>query len=87
GEQISKLLKEKDEAVSAVGTLGEEKTRLENDVNDLQLYVATQYDEGFSYALEQVKMIFPDLDAGHLSEADAMNRIVDGKLVPYTPPQ
>ncbi|PNX54560.1 hypothetical protein L195_g048180, partial [Trifolium pratense] len=31
--------------------------------------------------------LFPDLDAGRLGEADAMNRIVDGKLVPYTPPQ
>ncbi|PNX68734.1 hypothetical protein L195_g064116, partial [Trifolium pratense] len=27
------------------------------------------------------------LDAKRLGEADAMNQIVDGKLVPYVPPQ
>ncbi|PNX66078.1 hypothetical protein L195_g062886, partial [Trifolium pratense] len=63
GEQISKLVKEKDETVSAAETLGEEKTRLENEVHDLQLYAATQYDEGFSFAMKQVKVLFPDLDA------------------------
>ncbi|CAJ2679406.1 unnamed protein product [Trifolium pratense] len=85
-EMISKLSKEKDAAVFSVGTLGEEKERLETDVNGLQLYAANQYEEGFAYALEQVKLLFPDLDAKRLSDADAMNQIIDGKLVPYVPP-
>ncbi|CAJ2679794.1 unnamed protein product [Trifolium pratense] len=86
-EKISKLSKERDEAVFSAGTLGDEKTRLENDVTELQLYAANQYDEGFSFAIEQVKLLFPDLDAGRLGEADAMNRIVDGKLILYVPPE
>ncbi|PNX57828.1 hypothetical protein L195_g050602 [Trifolium pratense] len=85
-EKISKLVTERDEAVLSAGTLGEEKARLETDVTELQLYAATQYDEGFSFALEQIKLLFPDLDAERLGEADAMNQIVDGKLVPYIPP-
>ncbi|PNX56814.1 hypothetical protein L195_g058390, partial [Trifolium pratense] len=86
-EKLSKLSKEKDEAVLSVGTLADEKARLESDVTELQLYAANQYDEGFSFAIEQVKLLFPDLDAERLGEADAMNQIVDGKLVPYVPPQ
>ncbi|PNX64867.1 hypothetical protein L195_g054242, partial [Trifolium pratense] len=86
-EKISKLSKEKDEAVLSVGTLADEKARLENDITELQLCAANQYDEGFSFAIEQVKLLFPDLDAGRLGEADAMKQIVDGKLVPYVPPQ
>ncbi|CAJ2665140.1 unnamed protein product [Trifolium pratense] len=85
-EMISKLSKEKDAAVFSVGTLGEEKERLETDVKELQLYAANQYEEGFAYALEQVKLLFPDLDAKRLAETDAMNQIIDGKLVPYVPP-
>ncbi|CAJ2653460.1 unnamed protein product [Trifolium pratense] len=85
-EMISKLSKEKDAAVFSVGTLGEEKERLETDVKELQLYAANQYEEGFAYALEQVKLLFSDLDAKRLAEIDAMNQIIDGKLVPYVPP-
>ncbi|MCH98401.1 hypothetical protein A2U01_0019403, partial [Trifolium medium] len=86
-EKMNKLLEEKKEAESAAESLGEEKTRLENDIYDLQLSAALQYDEGFSFALEQVKILFPDLDAECLGEADAMKKIVDGKLVPYVLPE
>ncbi|MCI89424.1 hypothetical protein A2U01_0110713, partial [Trifolium medium] len=40
---------------------------------------------GFQFALEQLKIAFPDLDESKLSELDALNRIVDGKLVPFVP--
>ncbi|XP_045791856.1 intracellular protein transport protein USO1-like [Trifolium pratense] len=86
-EKLSKLSKEKNEAVLSIGTLADEKARLENDINELQLCAANQYDEGFAFAIEQVKLLFPDLDAERLGEADAMKQIVDGKLVPYVPPQ
>ncbi|MCI94597.1 hypothetical protein A2U01_0115895, partial [Trifolium medium] len=46
-----------------------------------------QYEDGFNFALEQVRLVFPDLDDARLGEVDAMNQIVDGKLVPYTPPE
>ncbi|MCI81292.1 hypothetical protein A2U01_0102565, partial [Trifolium medium] len=45
-----------------------------------------QYDEVFLFALDQVKVLFPDLDEQRLAEADAMKNIEDGKLVAYVPP-
>ncbi|MCI54140.1 hypothetical protein A2U01_0075388, partial [Trifolium medium] len=44
GERISKLTKEKEEAVSTAEALGKEKTQLESDIHDLQLSAALQYD-------------------------------------------
>ncbi|MCI12119.1 hypothetical protein A2U01_0033222 [Trifolium medium] len=70
--------------MSALETLKQEKTRLESDVGALQASVAAQYEDIFNYALEQVKLLFPDLDEKRLSEADALNQMVDGKLVPFT---
>ncbi|MCI72195.1 hypothetical protein A2U01_0093458, partial [Trifolium medium] len=34
---------------------------------------------------EQLRIVFPDLDESKLGELDALNKIVDGKLVPFTP--
>ncbi|MCI82194.1 hypothetical protein A2U01_0103468, partial [Trifolium medium] len=45
--------------------------------------MAARYEDGFRYALEQVRISFPDLDAEPLGEADALNQIVDGRLVPF----
>ncbi|MCI86733.1 hypothetical protein A2U01_0108014, partial [Trifolium medium] len=56
---ISCLTKEKNEAVSDLEVLKDEKASLEEDVKSLQDFVAAQYEEGFQYALEQVKVIFP----------------------------
>jgi hypothetical protein len=44
-----------------------------------------QYDDGFRYVLEQVKVLFPEIDHARLGEADAMLKIDDGKLVPNAP--
>ncbi|MCI75821.1 hypothetical protein A2U01_0097090 [Trifolium medium] len=30
-----------------------------------------------------MKIVFPDLDEAKLGELDALNKIVDGKLVPF----
>jgi hypothetical protein len=35
--------------------------------------------------LDQVKVLFPDIDQQRLGEADALVKIVDEKLVPYAP--
>ncbi|MCI98211.1 hypothetical protein A2U01_0119514, partial [Trifolium medium] len=50
-----------------------------------QMEVGARYDSGFQFAIEQLKIIFPDLDEAKLGELDALNRIVDGKLVPFVP--
>ncbi|MCI31357.1 hypothetical protein A2U01_0052569, partial [Trifolium medium] len=41
--------------------LAEEKAAIEEDINGLQTAVASQYEEGFLFALEQMKVLFPDL--------------------------
>ncbi|MCI29425.1 hypothetical protein A2U01_0050634, partial [Trifolium medium] len=87
GELISKPTKERDEAVSGLGALKQEKTGLEEDVGALQEFVAAQYEDGFRYALEQVKVIFPDIDENRLGEADVLMKIEDGKLVPFSLPE
>jgi hypothetical protein len=51
----------------------------------LEEAVGAQYDVGYSYALDQVKVLFPDIDQARLGEADALMKIVDGKLVAYAP--
>jgi hypothetical protein len=45
--------------------------------------IGAQYDSGFQYALDQVKVLFPNIDQARLGEADAMMKIEGGKLVPY----
>ncbi|MCH97723.1 hypothetical protein A2U01_0018719, partial [Trifolium medium] len=86
GELVFKLTKERDDAVSSLELLKQEKAGLEGYVNTLQESIALQYEDGFRYALEQVKVLFPDIDGERLGEADALNKIEDGKLVPYVPP-
>ncbi|MCI42653.1 hypothetical protein A2U01_0063890 [Trifolium medium] len=47
--------------------------------------VGARYDYGFQFALEQLQIVFPDLDDAKLGELDALNMIVDGKLVLFAP--
>ncbi|MCI68553.1 hypothetical protein A2U01_0089814, partial [Trifolium medium] len=47
--------------------------------------VGARYDFGFQFAIEQLKIVFLNLDEAKLGELDALNRIVDGKLVPFVP--
>ncbi|GAU16312.1 hypothetical protein TSUD_299440 [Trifolium subterraneum] len=55
-------------------------------IEKLELEGASQFDEGFRFSLEQVKVVFPDVDAVKLGELDSVNQIVDGKIVLYVPP-
>ncbi|MCI51060.1 hypothetical protein A2U01_0072304, partial [Trifolium medium] len=41
--------------------LKEEKAVLKGDVSALGLSVAAQYEDGFNFVLEQVRLVFPDL--------------------------
>ncbi|MCI41355.1 hypothetical protein A2U01_0062588 [Trifolium medium] len=54
-------------------------------VEGLQVEVGARYDYGFQFALEQLKIAFPDLDESKLGELGALSKIVDGKLVPFVP--
>jgi hypothetical protein len=65
--------------------LRQEKEEWASEKDNLEDNVGLQYDEGFNYALDQVKVLFPDIDHARLGEADAMLKIDDGKLVPYAP--
>ncbi|MCI79389.1 hypothetical protein A2U01_0100660 [Trifolium medium] len=58
---------------------------MEELVEGLQVEVGARYDTGFQFAIEQLKVVFPDLDEAKLGKLDALNWIVDGKLVPFVP--
>ncbi|GAU39437.1 hypothetical protein TSUD_290030 [Trifolium subterraneum] len=49
-------------------------------VENLELEVVSKYDDGFKFAIDQIKVVFPDLDTIKLGELDSLNQIVDGKL-------
>ncbi|MCI67004.1 hypothetical protein A2U01_0088262, partial [Trifolium medium] len=81
-DKLASLLKEKDEAVSQRDASFKDNAALDELVEGLQMEVGARYDYGFQFAIEQLKIVFPDLDEAKLGELDALNRIVDGKLVP-----
>ncbi|MCI46542.1 hypothetical protein A2U01_0067782, partial [Trifolium medium] len=85
-KEASKLTQERDDAIAVSSGLAEGKAALEKEVEELQVFVGAQYDEGFSFALDQVRVLFPDLDQQRLCEADTMKKIEDGKLVDDTTP-
>ncbi|GAU33299.1 hypothetical protein TSUD_279770 [Trifolium subterraneum] len=82
------------------GELTEEKAKAKTQQEEASLNVealttrieklaidgVSQFDDGFRFALDQVKVAFPDVDAVKLGELDSVNQIVDGKIVPYVPP-
>jgi hypothetical protein len=51
----------------------------------LEEAIGDQYEEGFKFAFDQVKVLFPDIDHGLLGKADVMLTIEGDKLVPHTP--
>ncbi|MCI95145.1 hypothetical protein A2U01_0116443, partial [Trifolium medium] len=67
-------LKEKDDVASHRDALSKEKAALEELVEGLQIEVGARYDTGFQFALEQMKIVFPDLDEAKLGELDALNK-------------
>ncbi|GAU49591.1 hypothetical protein TSUD_407620 [Trifolium subterraneum] len=83
---IASANKERDEAVLQRDQLSKEKDILINKVEGLQVDLGSQYDDGFQFALEQVKIVFLEVYMAMLGELGALNKIVDGKLVLFTPP-
>ncbi|GAU48776.1 hypothetical protein TSUD_406190 [Trifolium subterraneum] len=76
--ELDVAIQGKEEASHKVDTLTAKVDALEMDV-------ASQYDDGFRFALDQVKVAFPDVNAVKLGELDSVNQIVDGKIVAYVP--
>jgi peptidoglycan hydrolase CwlO-like protein len=63
----------------------EEVVELEESNGALKDALGEKYAEGFSAALEQVKVLFPDLDEATLSEVDILKLVEGGKLVSRLP--
>jgi predicted nucleic acid-binding Zn-ribbon protein len=73
-QTLKELTKEKE-------SWAEERKHHDGVVHELKLDQASMFQKGFDLALEQVKILFPDLDADILKEADSLKAIMDGKLV------
>jgi hypothetical protein len=84
-ERIKTLEQENKTALAELETLKEEKAKWGSEKDGLEAMIGEQYDEGFQFALEQVKILFPGLDQDVLGKADAMSTIEGDKLVPYAP--
>jgi hypothetical protein len=59
----------------------EEVVELEESNAALKDALGEKYTEGFAAALEQVKVLFPDLDEATLGQADFLKVVEGGKLV------
>ncbi|GAU25509.1 hypothetical protein TSUD_279940 [Trifolium subterraneum] len=51
----------------------EEVDALATKVGNLELDLGSQYDDGFKYVVEQMKVVFPEVEAAKLGELDALN--------------
>jgi hypothetical protein len=47
--------------------------------------MASKYVAGFQAAIEQVRVLFPEIDGDVLAQADFLKKIEDGKLVSRLP--
>jgi DNA repair exonuclease SbcCD ATPase subunit len=83
--RIATLAKDNEAALTELATLRREKETWESKKEGMEETIGAQYDEGIAYALDQVKVLFPDIDRDLLGKADAMLKIEGDKLVPYAP--
>jgi hypothetical protein len=79
----------RDEEMSALNAATE---RLNGDLKDLEAEndelketMAGKFVDGFQAALEQVKVLFPEIDGDVLAQADFLMKVEDGKLVSRLP--
>jgi hypothetical protein len=84
-ERIKALAKDNEAALSELAILRQEKAKWESEKDGLEATIGEQYEEGFQLALDQVKVLFPDIDKDLLGKADAMLVIDGGKLVSPAP--
>jgi phage host-nuclease inhibitor protein Gam len=68
-----------------VERLSREVKELEDEADDLKEDMEGQYVGGFRSVIEQVQVLFPDIDGDVLAQADFLKKIQDGKLVSRLP--
>jgi hypothetical protein len=79
----------RDEEMSALNAATErlngDLKELEAENDELKESMAGKFVDGFQAALEQVKILFPEIDGDVLAQADFLKRVEDGKLVSRLP--
>jgi phage host-nuclease inhibitor protein Gam len=68
-----------------VERLSREVKELEDEADDLKEDMEGQYVGCFRSVIEQVQVLFPDIDGDVLAQADFLKKIQDGKLVSRLP--
>jgi chromosome segregation ATPase len=79
----------RDEEMSALNAATErlngDLKELEAENDELKEGMAGKFVTGFQAALEQVRVLFPEIDGDVLAQADFLKRVEDGKLVSRLP--
>jgi hypothetical protein len=79
----------RDDEMSALNAAAErlngDLKELEAENDELKEGMAGQFVAGFQAALEQVRVLFPEIDGDVLAQADFLKRVEDGKLVSRLP--
>jgi chromosome segregation ATPase len=70
---------------AAVDRLDGDLKELEDENDELKEAMASKYVAGFQAAIEQVRVLFPEIDGDVLAQADFLKKIEDGKLVSRLP--
>ncbi|MCI12478.1 hypothetical protein A2U01_0033583, partial [Trifolium medium] len=65
--------------------LQEYADELEETNSSLKENMADKYVDGFWFAIDQVNVLFPDIDQEILAQADVMKKIEDRKLISRIP--
>jgi hypothetical protein len=84
-EEISTLAKDNETALTELATLKQEKAEWAYEKEGLEEAIGDQYGEGFKFALDQIKVLFPDIDRNLMGKADVMLKIEGDKLAPHAP--
>jgi hypothetical protein len=58
---------------------------LEEENDGLKEAMAGQFVSGFQSAIEQVRVLFPDIDSDTLAQVDFLKKVEEGKLVSRLP--
>jgi hypothetical protein len=70
---------------SAADRLHGDLKELEEENDNLKEQMAGKYLDGFNASMEQVRVLFPDLDGDTFAQIDFLKKVEDGKLVSRFP--
>jgi chromosome segregation ATPase len=89
---LVKIWKDAEQRDKDIVLLREAADRLDGDIKDLEeengalkVAMAEQFVEGFQAALEQIRVLFPDIVGDRMAQVDFMKKVEDGKLVSRLP--